>query len=661
MWSPGGVTWPASVRSAAQRGELVVVVGNGLSRFSGAPSWEGLFDLPGPARWLRQCGVVRSEGRFSGSLLEVADVVFENRAAWSEILGEINDWNRRLKPNLAHRILADAIRPRAVATTNFDNLLAKAGLQAVYVHGVPDDPASWVLTTSSYRAQLARSTNALKNVAGGNSTVLFVGYGHAESDYDIASVFNDWQDHGLNLGRAFSLTSDTDVLLESRLRKLGISQLGYGLPSNPTSNDRLAALAHALCELCDQSGIEVPAEARAELDALVSEIEDRNSRTSLVVGLATRNLVSRPVRFPTRTRESIRAEVHEESGGPGYVVSRVLAALGHPVALVTRLASDEAGRFVHRDVSSHRFGLIDTDYVDRAPAWSGERTWQSYVLIDDEQLSNRVVLDESRTFEELAISADRTRQVAEAIHAYSPRFIYVDKYFRSVVNEILRSPLGRPLPRNSVVVYESGSDGEWWSDHELERTVIAGQVNIPVVSFRFARDFLARKLGDLGDREWQRLGGGEIGHRQTFSAENATIDELIGSAELGKALAEAILIGADKWLRRQGPRAVVMTLHGYGCMWFSVDHDRWLRVDAPAVVGATASSLFAGDVFRGAYIGGSIELEKAGRDAFDPDGLSAVCELASAAASLKVASLTLEGSLGPIAAFAHDWRSSHGL
>lgn len=653
MWQVESPTWPDRVVRAVQAHELVLVVGNGVSRLSGVPSWASLFQSQVVLDYLNDQGVRSPHGAApSAQLLEIAELLAENRALWGSILAELAGSFANCEPNLVHRIISECLHPKRVVTTNFDNLLTRANINATYLHGTPDDPRSWVLSTSAYREGLSHATNVLKNCCGAGTVTLFVGYGHSEEDYDVASVLEDWQEHGLNLGGCYSLRAGSDGPLTTvRLRRLGVSEIPYPLPRNPTTSDRLTALGNALEHLAVAAGIPVPEQYAIEMEGRRSSLALRNRSTTVVLGLASSNTVSCPLRFPARTRESILAEVTHETGGPGYVVARVLAALGHTAALVTKLGDDLAGLQVEKDILDCFDGTIDCDYVDIGG--TSTRTWTSYVLLDAENDANRVVIDEDRDLQEMIIDAAVMSRVCSDIQRHHPRLVYVDKFFRSAVNELLRSPGGTSLPERCIVIYESGSDGEWWTDHELERTVIAGAINLPIVSFRFTRDFLAKKCGGLAASAWLQLGGGR---RQSYSEERATIAGLLSNKTLLATFADCVIAGARTWLRRSSPRVVIMTTHEEGCVWFSLDTMLWGTVGG-VPVDAPVASLFAGDVFRGGFMSAILELEADGRDAFTEQGLTVACDLGNRVAAVKVAHRTLSGALAAMPAAAATWRA----
>ncbi len=203
-WPPQPISWateaPALV-SAVRDSKVALIVGNGVSRLADppAPSWTDLFGMPIIEEALQREGIsVKTEMAAGASLLELAEALKQDRAAWSAFLNRLKQWSRKvISPSLVHRILA-ALDPLTVLTTNVDKLLEPPAFKKkpAYLHGDPDDPSKWVFTLSEYLKKENYVRKLFRKELDSCQAALFVGYGHAFDDFDIIRAlhgYDNWE------------------------------------------------------------------------------------------------------------------------------------------------------------------------------------------------------------------------------------------------------------------------------------------------------------------------------------------------------------------------------------------------------------------------------------------------------------------------------------
>jgi hypothetical protein len=200
------------VREHYRGGDLVLFVGAGVSNAAGLPSWAGLVarlvELARArgvaARDVDEIETLARTGRFIDALSAVAGAVGEPEFV-SVVKQALDD--RKLAPvvpDIGKAIASLEPRLRAVLTTNLDHLLERAfggawpalsratGAAAqergviLKLHGTLLDASTWVLTRGQYDRAMYNDPRLAATVASvfGARTLLFVGYGLADDDFD---------------------------------------------------------------------------------------------------------------------------------------------------------------------------------------------------------------------------------------------------------------------------------------------------------------------------------------------------------------------------------------------------------------------------------------------------------------------------------------------
>jgi hypothetical protein len=211
--APSGDPALAELRARFQAGAVVVFAGAGISLSGGLPSWAALVS--------RLRGHPRARGAAAEARAEIDTLVQERKlidalTALEACLGRaelcavveaaLDDASIAAVPEAAMALAALGPRLRAVLTTNLDRFLERAFAGAwpmfpratadvvqrsryiLKLHGTLEDRSTWVLTRAEYdRAMhadplLRRAFDALYAQA----TLLFVGYGLADDDLDLA-------------------------------------------------------------------------------------------------------------------------------------------------------------------------------------------------------------------------------------------------------------------------------------------------------------------------------------------------------------------------------------------------------------------------------------------------------------------------------------------
>ena len=260
---------PSELIDALRRHEVVLFVGAGLSYAAGLPDWRGLM-----APLADSIGLPEAR---RGDLLQVAQD-YENKRTRGELLRylvEATDTTRTV-PTDNHRRLA-RLGCRTWVTTNFDDLIERTlqdagtlkrvvvrdsdlpytsrdAVTIVKLHGDTRQPDTLVITKGDYdtfftRFPLIRSK--LQNLLA-ESTVLFVGYGLGDPDFDQlqAEVAAALAGHSR---LAYAVLFDADAWTVDDLKRRNIHALNLDTGGQPV---HAALLGDLLDELI----------TRAELD-----------------------------------------------------------------------------------------------------------------------------------------------------------------------------------------------------------------------------------------------------------------------------------------------------------------------------------------------------------------------------------------------------------
>ncbi len=709
------VDWDVDLVNAAKQQRLAYFVGNGLSRLSGVPSWGDLFRSEEVSRALRE---LRVDRRTVGNI-ELADLLeARSEGTWTGVLNVLHAAALDVSPNLVHRIMAELLKPKAgtgysVVTSNVDDLIETSHIakhrNILYLHGQPDDMNTWMFSTRSYWKGFEKNDGKDQPLRSLNEDccLLFLGYGHSSEDFDISrSMVKYLQTRGRGAS-AFSLLSSGDRKrgeLVHRLESLRVRRVDYELPPVASSEERLACLSDALLQLADQARGQPwqgdtwnasYAARRAECDVLLDRAARRRSVASVVLGLAGENkhlVLAQGIPSGGR-RFSLKAKVHVEPGGPAYIVSSILASAGLDSYLVSKIGDDAPGQRVIAGIqgfgAATTEGRIFTDFLEQTEPdplheLEGFQTWQSYILEPSDENAHRVFVDRQVETSRMALPSDRTHALAGMLREDSRRVVYFDKYFRGGVQAIIKNADFKPLSDSVWTVYETGSEGDRYSDtspkdfdrtkaYQFETSLRApddssGWVNVVTASFRFARDYLGHRRGALPDAEYDALvhrhDSDEILQgRPIAHSEDEAIHSLVNDSRRLESFVAAVRRGADRFLRTHPLRAVVVTLHGEGCIVIPVPLDskeatRFALVPSTPVGGRlyTAS---AGDVFRAALVSALAHAAANGVDAAQLATLGfwqSVGQLSNDCAGLKVAAPTVQGALPAIAGRIGRWR-----
>jgi NAD-dependent SIR2 family protein deacetylase len=155
---PKSTDWGDLVPALVRQQHMGFLIGNGLSRLCGAPSWGDLFAA-------RDVAEVLDRERVSPHTpyLELG-YLLEKRAplVWERVLRRLYDWAHGT-PRVgshAHRALLEILQPArplpphvAILTTNVDPLLENFGYRRDnigYLHGDPHPHTKWIFTADRY-------------------------------------------------------------------------------------------------------------------------------------------------------------------------------------------------------------------------------------------------------------------------------------------------------------------------------------------------------------------------------------------------------------------------------------------------------------------------------------------------------------------------------
>ncbi|MFC1715698.1 hypothetical protein ACFL6S_18670 [Candidatus Poribacteria bacterium] len=667
MWEPKEIDWLGEYRKlveALREDRLVVFVGNGVSRLSeGGKSWADLFaENPRVDDALRSRGINLENALGQGaSLLEIAQVVSENPIAWNSLRDDLKEWSESASPNLIHRIITQVLKPVSIVTTNFDILLEKAcGTRVRHIHG---DILNPILSEEDYFSKFREVENILFDEIGGERVLLFIGYGHSYNDFDILSYRRDIQRFRTHTRPCYSLISNNDdtPLVSTRLERFGVAKIVYTLPRNPKPKDRILALGTALIKLRKDADpdFDVPNGVNSEIEGLEEKNREKNQRTSFVIGLSSASRVSEPERFPRRRRMSIPTKEWEEAAGPGFITAKMLAVLGHQVALVSKTGQDDERNVVCRALERKYVKdevTVDLDYLDESEDGDEVETWRSYVIVESVKNGPRVILDRRWDHREKRLDSSKREDSRNAIKNHETPLIFFDRFLAYDVRDILRG-----LRQGSWTVYETGTNGDRYEGYELERNVLQNLVNIAVASFPFARDFLAKDQGSLNDTLYSRLGGrGRSEEATSAAAERKAISKLLKNPRDLKSFTRSISEGAKEWLRESDPRLVIVTLHEKGCIWVKLDPFDYGHVAGIKVVPQEDKwyTNMAGDIFRAVFTAAIMEVRNRKLDINAPAVIRSICEISNKVASEKIRFPTFKKTItdGEVKEFFKIWK-----
>jgi SIR2-like domain len=386
----GRTEWGDIVPKLVRERTMGFLIGNGLSRLCGAPSWGDLFSSPDVLKVLKQERVSQGTPYLElGYLLSQQEPVL-----WDSILRRLFDWaSASTSVSRAHRALLQVLRPAqspskvAILTTNVDSLLESHGYRREhigYIHGQPGEHANWIFTADKYW----NSWNSDKGIgqvfkkfqAAG---VLFLGYGHSNEDFDIIQTVIELRKQ--YFGQMYTLMTQQEAErgeLRWRLNWQGIKVISYEMPlRHPTQQERDLFLTKALLDLAEDCGLDKHPERQQPYQELrewceteISRLTGRRSSAAIVLGLAGVNRhAALPGAIPTSERRVAEAaEIRVEPGGPGYIVSAIGRAIGIDSFLVSKIASDEQGELVQTAIRGHADGArIFADFVEVAPPGAG--------------------------------------------------------------------------------------------------------------------------------------------------------------------------------------------------------------------------------------------------------------------------------------------------
>lgn len=679
LWTPHQINWSNDAPylvDAVKNKKLAVLIGNGLSRLCGAPSWTALFEKTEKvAEALRREGIdPRVEIANGSSLLELGEVIrnSSDATAWSAFVNRLRWWelteNQTPKESLAHHIL-EALNPREYLTTNVDPILEFLRNAITYLHGHPKHPDEWIFSLSDYKENSNDVKKRLRNALSDSNALLFVGYGHAGEDFDIIEAFeeNDY----LSGCRPYSLIDrESDTGLRAyRLRKLGITPIHFTLPKPASTEDRNLAISDALAQLVEAVNFTLDANLEQQLNELRSKVTAERKGAAMVIGVSALNTISiaaqeRDPGFPELRRSSLRRKEVSEPGGPGLIVARLLATLDIPTALVSRITDDAAGTQIRRTLLSDKIKgkPICTDLLEVAEVDNSENlnrgSWKSYIIVDRNS-GQRVFLDREVDVDFVRVSDE----VVLATRQSETENIYFDKFYDSKVRDIVRHHLER---NNCWTYFESGERGSW--QYDFEESSCRRLVNFALCSFHFALHFIGEEVGNLEENTVRNLlSEKRYLHELSDAEQSQCISVLLNNEELFGTLCNSLVEGGKQWLRRTEPKIIVATLHEHGCLWVDVKSGRFNHVPVPPNPRPVMCSASAGDTFRAAFIAGMIGIRQKNRDVQleeltnFPDIVNSVCEFANQAAGLKIRHLRVQDAFDDIKNAYNIWLQKFNL
>lgn len=709
--------WDAQIVSAARQNKLAFFVGNGLSRLCGAPSWSTLLSSLEIRKLLTDAKIES----FGLSNYEIASIIQARfQTSWMHVLQKLDDWGYNAKPSVTHKVLGNVFRLKVnedrkhrIFTSNIDTLLRECGVldntDIVYCHGQPGDIKNWIFTHNDLIENYDKGMVAEAFEKIGAKAIIFVGYSHSHEDFDIANACGKILDKNPGM-YAYSLAADSGDISEAlkiRLNAQKIKLLTYDIPFNADLRERDAALAHILLDLAEAAELQ-HADSDTKLcfteyqkwcNDRFSENQIRRDTAAIVIGLAaTNHHLQLNGNIPTgHRRHSTRAEIHTEAGGPGYIVSRIVQAIGADAFLVAKIATDGGGRNILSEIETKNgenlSGKIFTRYIDIAEPDSsahGFQTWTSFILEPSDPNLHRVFIDRSVESSSMDIRLDFTTELSKELQSETPRIVYFDKFYRSTIQRVfqnINAVGGKFLSEKVWTVYESGSEGDRYfgtrpgkefvskDAYMLEKFLSAEHakcVNIITASFRFARDYLARTVGGLSQRSYRKLihahDSAEIkGSYRTDRDEDQVIDNMLSDENMLAMFCAAVACGGRKFLREHELRMIFVTLHRRGCIVITVSaaNEIWFQhIDGEILPQISIYNASAGDVFRGALVAALMIARRNGKSAKDiMTSLMAanLGRLCNQCAAHKVSQPTVSAAVDGIAEIILEWKNSNGF
>jgi hypothetical protein len=702
--------WGDTIPTLVRQRTMGFLVGNGLSRLSGAPGWNDLFTSRDVSEVLAREGVNQNTPYLElGFLLAKRAPVL-----WDRVLRRLYDWGQGsiTYRSRAHRALLELLRPGqpsppnvAILTTNVDPLLENYGYRRDhigYIHGEPHSREKWIFTADDYWDSW-NSDHGIRRIFSRFKAdgVLFLGYGHSYEDFDIIQTVIELRRN--YFGRMFTIMTREEAKrgdVRVRLDWQGIEVITYFIPPDPTPVERDLFLTRALLDLAEDCEFDRDPERRETYNKLrewceteFSRRRDTRSKAMIVLGLAgiNRHAALAGAIPSSERRVAEPAELREEPGGPGYIVSELGRATGIDSFLVSKIASDQQGGIVRDSIrgrSQRAEARIFPDFVEIAATGSGVtgfRTWDSFVLEPSDALSHRVFIDRAIDPRTIELSDSTKYAVATMLRDGSHRVFYFDRHYRDSIVHVLRSANFGPISNGVWTVYETDSDGGRYGftppgpgfdkerAYDFEKRLAADQlqcINVVAASFRFARDCLAVHYGDLPRDRYEDLISRDdsseiVGSLTPTHTEDELIAELVQSEDRLNLFADAIRKGANRFLRNHPLRLVLVTLHRHGALAVTVpaanSGPSCLRyVPGTPVTGQRLYTASAGDVFRGVLVSALAHVQHAGFDAarvMQPDFLESLVGLCNRCASAKVTVPTLNDCLRSIRMIFDEWKA----
>lgn len=462
---------------------------------------------------------------------------------------------------------------------------------------------------------------------------------------------------------------------------------------------------------------EVEDRRRAVLVAGLSTLSELSLATKEDREAARTQAATLRLGFPEPRRCGLERDLYDEPTGAGLVAARVAAHLGVRTALVSEVgagSADRAGARVWERLAADRDPGAgrrpwDPGAVPATPPAKGagsprklpgegllldlvvrpvdRGTRASFALVHP-VTGERAVVDATPAdpaVRELKLDA----RVRGLIGAADPRHLYLDPSVRGELDGLL-DPLLAPERRPRVWTWlETGNAGDHFRSPRYGREdELAGKVNVALASFHFALHYLCGHRGK-GQRFVQKLLGGKIpaglseaGQRLrkqaekarrpfepalaffTDEAQSALIEGLLEDKATRREFGRLLCEGAAGWLRKESPRAVVVTLREQGAVVFTLDaaepvpelipSPAWSRSRKPL------STLSVGDVFRGALLGAAASLRARAEAASGAEVLVPAARFAAGAAAIRTRFPTVEEALGPIQAWFRAWSADPG-
>ena len=199
----------SSLRKAYREGDLVLMVGAGISRAAGLPTWSELVQRlradaaarPGGNAELEEVDELVAQGKLVAAISILARRL--GPATFHRSVQQQLDCESRPVPAVAEAIAALAPGLRYVLTTNLDRILERAlgwegvvaadgdfahdGNIVLKLHGTRRRPGTWVMTQEDYDRAMHADDSTRANVEAilRTRTLLFVGFGLVDDHFDL--------------------------------------------------------------------------------------------------------------------------------------------------------------------------------------------------------------------------------------------------------------------------------------------------------------------------------------------------------------------------------------------------------------------------------------------------------------------------------------------